>query len=159
MITLFFSSPAISPKLPRIRFLRSAIFLCIFTSSCLAGEFRLVTWNIEWFPGMRPGASGEAAAKHTEDVQRAIAEMNSDILVMQEIRDWEAAQAAVEATGLTVRVVSAFPGRQQVAIASRFPVDSCWAALWEITGKDDPPRGCAFDPVQLPDGHNLPLRW
>jgi exonuclease III len=142
-----------------MRFLRSVIFLFIFASSCLAGEFRLVTWNIEWFPGMRPGASGEAAAKHTEDVQRAIAEMNSDILVMQEIRDWEAAQAAVEATGLTVRVVSAFPGRQQVAIACRFPVDSCWAALWENTGNDDPPRGCAFDPVQLPDGHNLPLRW
>jgi hypothetical protein len=78
---------------------------------------------------------------------------------MQEIRDWEAAQAAVEATGLTVRVVSAFPSRQQPAIANRFPVDSCWAALWEITGKDDPPRGYAFDPVQLPDGHNLPLRW
>jgi hypothetical protein len=85
--------------------------------------------------------------------------MNPDILVMQEIRDWEAAQAAVEATGLTVRFVSAFPGRQQVTSASRFPVDSCWAALWERTGKDDPPRSCAFDPVQLPDGHDLPLRW
>jgi endonuclease/exonuclease/phosphatase family metal-dependent hydrolase len=130
---------------------RLIVALALMATPCLAGEFRLVTWNIEWFPGMSPGASGEAAAKHIEDVQRAIAEMNPDILVMQEIRDWEAAQAAVEATGLTVRVVSAFPGRQQVAIASRFPVDSCWAALWEKTGKDDPPRGYAFAVVKMPD--------
>jgi hypothetical protein len=77
----------IFPKFPKMPFLRSAVFMCLLATPCLAGEFRLVTWNIEWFPGMSPGASGEAAAKHTEDVQRAIAEMNPDILVMQEIRD------------------------------------------------------------------------
>jgi endonuclease/exonuclease/phosphatase family metal-dependent hydrolase len=34
-------------------------------------------------------------------------------------------------------------------------VDSCWAALWEQSGKDDPPRGYAFAVVKLPDGRNL----
>jgi hypothetical protein len=50
-----------------------------------AAEFRVVTWNIEWFLGMRPRADEAVVAKHIEDVQEAITQMNPDILVMQEI--------------------------------------------------------------------------
>jgi endonuclease/exonuclease/phosphatase family metal-dependent hydrolase len=131
--------------------LRAIVLLCLLASSALAGEFRVVTWNIQWFPGMRPGASEEAVQRQTDAVQQAIVEMNPDILVMQEIRNWDAAEAAVALDpALKVQVISRFHGSQQQVIATRFPVDSGWAAMWQKSGSDDPPRGYAFAVVRLP---------
>jgi len=131
--------------------LRVLVILGILAASCIAEEFRVVTWNIQWFPGMRPGATAEAIQNQTEAVQQAIADLKPDILVMQEIQNWEAAQATIAADpSLKVQVVSRFQGSQQQVIASRFPVDSSWAARWEKTGENDPPRGYAFAVVRLP---------
>jgi endonuclease/exonuclease/phosphatase family metal-dependent hydrolase len=121
-----------------------------------AAEFRVVTWNIQWFPGMRPGADEAVVAKHIEDVQNAIAQMNPDILVMQEIRNWEVAEAAIaKVPGLRVEITSRFQGAQQQVIATKFPVDSGWYAAWQKTGENDPPRGYAFAVIMLPRGQKL----
>lgn len=139
--------------LARVRSLILAILVIFLLPNAGAEEFRVATWNIQWFPGLRPGASEEVAAKHFEDVQTAIASIRPDVLLMQEIRNWNAAELAVESDpDLRVQVVSQFPGTQQQVIATKFPVDSGWAAMWERTGKDDPPRGYAFAVIQLPGG-------
>jgi endonuclease/exonuclease/phosphatase family metal-dependent hydrolase len=136
-----------------VRSLTFAILATFLLSSVEAEEFRVATWNIQWFPGMRPGAAEEVVAKHVKDVQTAIADIRPDILLMQEIRNWNAAKLAVEMDPeLRVQVISQFTGTQQQVIATRFPVDSGWAAMWKRTGKDDPPRGYAFAVIQLPGG-------
>jgi endonuclease/exonuclease/phosphatase family metal-dependent hydrolase len=136
-----------------VRSLIFAIFAIFLLSSVEAEEIRVATWNIQWFPGTRPNATEELVAKHIKDVQTAIADIRPDILLMQEIRNWNAAKLAVELNPeLMVHVTSQFTGSQQLVIATRFAVNSGWAAMWKRTGKDDPPRGYAFAVIQLPGG-------
>lgn len=64
-------------------------------------------------------------AKHIEYVQKAIAEMNPYILLTQEIRNWEAAEAVVaKVPDLRVEITSRFQGDQQQVIVTKFPVNS-----------------------------------
>lgn len=115
-------------------------------------QIRVVTWNIEWFPGGKPKATPEEEAAQIEAVQTAIAEMNPDILFMQEIRDLESAKLAVrKVPGLEVAVCSTFQGTQQLVIASKFPVEAAWSEEFKKgTGKDNPPRGFDFAAIRLP---------
>ncbi len=95
----------------------------------------VVTWNLEWFPGQRPNATKEQSAIHTVQVQEAPDQIQPDILLLQEVRDWESVEGAIVGLpDLQVNVVSAFregnkTGSQQVAIISNLPVNSCWSEI------------------------------
>jgi len=79
-----------------------------------AQTFRFTTWNLEWFPN---GSAHEASPEQQQqrisvaaDVLRAI---NPDIILLQEVRDYEVCARLGEAIA---------PGIYHVAICSAFKV-------------------------------------
>ncbi len=113
-------------------------------------------WNVQWFPGRRPNASRAEEIRQTRLVQREIAQLPSDIIGLEEVRDFEHAGIAVKPlAGFKVDVCSNFPPRegqtvaQQVAIASRLPAMSAWAESWKSGAAITPPRGFAFAAYQI----------
>ena len=121
----------------------------------LAADVRCTSWNLEWFPN---GSAHEASAqeqnqriKEAADVLRAI---NPDIILLQEVRDYDACARLGEAIApgiYHVVVCSAFRepfhsglGRQQVAILSKFQAQAEWSEPWKSMNGVDPPRGFAF---------------
>jgi endonuclease/exonuclease/phosphatase family metal-dependent hydrolase len=136
--------------------------LCLLLSSLItaaAEPLRFVTWNLEWFPGLRPTASAEEADKHMKQSQEVLKKLNPDIFVAEEIRDWAVFHELVSAVpGLTVHVVSSFrdteSGRirnQQIGIASKL---KCRGAWWENWAANYPniSRGFSFAALEQPDG-------
>lgn len=143
------------------------IIRVIFVSLALGGQttllragedtFKVVSWNLEWFPGRAPKASQERKEAHIAAVQEALAELKPDILLLQEVRDEEAAKLAVEKLpDMKVAVFSKFYGDQQLAIVTHFPVNSGWSEEWKRKGENDPPRGYNFAAIELP-GSGKPL--
>ena len=108
-------------------------------------------WNIQWFPGRRPGATRREEVKQTQSVHRDLVGIEADVIGLEEVRDFAHASVAVQPLhGFKVDVCSNFPPRegqdisQQVAIASRLQPISAWAELWKSGCKVLPPRGFAF---------------
>jgi endonuclease/exonuclease/phosphatase family metal-dependent hydrolase len=118
-------------------------------------KVRITTWNLEWFPN---GSANEAPAeqqnqriKEAADVLRSI---NPDIILLQEVRDYEACARLDEAIApgvYHVAICSAFRepfqnglGKQQVAILSKFQAQAAWAEPWKSMNGVDSPRGFAF---------------
>ena len=125
---------------------------------------RIVSWNLQWFPGHKPNATDEAAAGHMAAAQKAVAELNPDVLLLQEVRGWDAAAKLCEAVpGLTTHVTTAFEQiipdarPQNQVIAAKMPADSAWSAKWN-GGGSGPPRGYAFAALDAGDGRFL-LCW
>ncbi|HMP71998.1 MAG TPA: endonuclease/exonuclease/phosphatase family protein [Kiritimatiellia bacterium] len=124
----------------------------------------IITWNIEWYPGKRRDAHDERAAEHAALVQRELAAMNPDILLAQEIRDWQAFADLCQAVpGLQPAVVSAFRSEdsgeywpQQIAIGSKLPVLAAWSEFWR-EGEIHPRRGFSAVALQLPQTDQLLL--
>jgi endonuclease/exonuclease/phosphatase family metal-dependent hydrolase len=91
------------------------------------------------------------ASKKAADVLRPI---NPDIVLLQEVRDYDACARLGEAIApgiYHVAVCSAFRepfhsglGRQQVAILSKYQAQAEWAEPWKSMNGVDPPRGFAF---------------
>jgi endonuclease/exonuclease/phosphatase family metal-dependent hydrolase len=120
------------------------------------GELRVATWNMEWFPsGSSSGhATPEIEATNISSAANLLTRLDSDILVLEEIRDLKTCEALVNALKpLTyhVAVCSQFKdsfsgaiGLQQVAILSKQPAVVAWAEDWKSFGVVDPPRGFAF---------------
>jgi endonuclease/exonuclease/phosphatase family metal-dependent hydrolase len=113
-------------------------------------------WNIQWFPGRRPNAKPAEEQRQISEVHRDIAQFQSDIIGMEEVRDWKNAALAVQPlAGFKVDVCSIFPpregqtGTQQVAIASRLQPMSAWAEAWKTSGAITPPRGFAFAAYEI----------
>ena len=113
-------------------------------------------WNVQWFPGRRPNASRAEENRQVSVVHADLARFNSDIIALEEVRDWENATLAVKSLrGFKVDVCSSFPPRegqteaQQVAIASRLQPISAWSELWKPAGAIVPPRGFSFAAYQL----------
>jgi endonuclease/exonuclease/phosphatase family metal-dependent hydrolase len=113
-------------------------------------------WNVQWFPGRRPNASRTEENRQTHAVHADLARLNSDIVALEEVRDYEHASLAVKSlTGFKVDVCSSFLPRegqneaQQVAITSRLEPLSAWSELWKPSGALVPPRGFAFAAYQL----------
>lgn len=112
---------------------------------------RLVTWNLEWFPGKKMVASQEEKDRHFLEVAAILPQFRADIIVLQEVRSDEAAeQLAKLLPGFQVHVTSRFKdpftrqlGEQQVVIMSRFPADGAWAEAWK-RGWANAPRGYAY---------------
>lgn len=125
---------------------------------------RIVTWNIEWFPGRRSNASVEEEQEHITAVRDYLAEVNPDVLLLQEIRDLNSLAAALATLEeYEVHVVSAYRlsggslARQQLAIASRLTAHSAFAERFEAPANGDPtpPRGFAFAALELPGNRVL----
>jgi len=113
-------------------------------------------WNVQWFPGRRPNASRGEENRQIRAVHTDLAQLNSDIVALEEVRDYEHAALAVKPlAGFKVDVCSNFPPRegqneaQQVAITSRLQPLSAWSELWKPSGAIVPPRGFSFAAYQL----------
>ncbi len=113
-------------------------------------------WNIQWFPGRRPGPSQSEENRQIESVHADMKHLDVDILGMEEVRDFAHAGVAVQPlSGFKVDVCANFPPRegqteaQQVAIASRLQPLSAWAEEWKPAGTLSPPRGFAFAAYQV----------
>ena len=113
-------------------------------------------WNIQWFPGRRPNATRAEEQRQVADVHREIGQLSSDVIAMEEARDWNAAALAVQPlNGFHVDVCSTFPPRegqtdtQQVAITSRLWPISAWSELWKPGAAITPPRGFVFAAYEI----------
>ena len=146
--------------------MRRLILLLLLLGSCLhAKEISITTWNLEWFPsGSSKGiATPEVESKRISDAADVLRKLDSDIIVLQEVKDYEVCEALAKAIApkYQVLVCSAFKsgfggiaGLQQVAILSKYPAQSCWSEDWKTFGKVDPPRGFAFAHIQI-DGKDI----
>jgi endonuclease/exonuclease/phosphatase family metal-dependent hydrolase len=134
----------------------TAAFLALSISGYSGAQtVRCTTWNLQWFPN---GSANEASAaqqdqriKEAADVLRPI---NPDILLLQEVRDYDVCARLGEAIApgvYHVAICSAFKepfqaglGKQQVAILSRYQAQAAWTETWKSMNGVDPPRGFAF---------------
>jgi hypothetical protein len=132
--------------------LRWLILLPLILGASNATEIvRLVTWNLEWFPGKKPAASQEERDKHFLEVAAVLPQFRADIIVLQEVRNDDAAERLAKLMpGFEVHVTSRFKdrftnttGEQQVTIMSRFKADGAWAESWK-KGWANAPRGYAY---------------
>ena len=126
-------------------------------------HFKLVFWNIQWFPGGKMDGATEAEVKaQIAAVQSQIEELDPDILGMQEIRDEKAAELAIaKLPGASVQVCSDFLSSrgekttQQLVIASRLPAIGAWWEAWKEGPRITPKRGFAFAAFQPTPGNVL----
>ncbi|MFN2621645.1 MAG: endonuclease/exonuclease/phosphatase family protein [Chthoniobacterales bacterium] len=119
-------------------------------------QLTVTFWNVQWFPGRRPNASHAEENRQIKAVHADIAQLNSDIVAFEEVRDYDHAALAVKPlAGFKVDVCSSFPPRegqneaQQVAITSRLQPLSAWSELWKPSGALVPPRGFSFAAYQV----------
>lgn len=112
---------------------------------------RLVTWNLEWFPGKKPAAAQEERDKHFLEVAAVLPQFRADIIVLQEVRNDDAVQKLAKLLpGFSAHVTSRFTdtftrklGEQQITILSRFKADAAWSESWK-KGWANAPRGYAY---------------
>lgn len=150
----------LQPHFPLNLFYRALVILT-FASGILqaATQLKVVTWNLEWFPGKRPTASTKEADTHMKDARAALLKMNPDVFVGVEVRDWAAFQELVSVIpGLTTHVVSSFVDPetgeirpQQIGIASKL---ICRAATWEPWTANVPniSRGFSYSALETANG-------
>jgi|GEM_PF-937648 len=119
-------------------------------------SIRIVAWNLEWFPGQKPEPTPDAEIMQMEAAKSAVGELNPDVLLLEEVRDWESADKLCAVNPeLKVQVVSRFqPRPQNQVIASKYPVDSGWSESWQHDFTELP-RGYVFAAVELPDHRYL----
>jgi endonuclease/exonuclease/phosphatase family metal-dependent hydrolase len=140
------------------------LVIFVFTTAVVqaAAPLKVVTWNLEWFPGKRPTASAKDVQEHMKDAQAALVKMNPDVFIGVEVRDWAAFQELVSVIpGLTTHVVSSFVDPetgeirpQQIGIASKL---TCRAASWEPWKANVPniSRGFSYVALEKADGSLL----
>ncbi len=127
------------------------LFVLLLGCADAADVVRLVTWNLEWFPGKKPAASQEERDKHFMEVAAVLPQLRADIIVLEEVRNDDAAQRLAKLMpGFSVHVTSRFLdsfkhklGEQQISILSRFKADSAWSESWK-RGWARAPRGYAY---------------
>jgi endonuclease/exonuclease/phosphatase family metal-dependent hydrolase len=136
--------------------LLAALVSALFVAAAPATEIRLMAWNVEWYPGGSPNAEESAVDAQKKLVTQVLQREKPDILVGQELRNWQVfADLAAGVPGLRAVVVSSFRNHngtglwpQQVGIASKLPVEATWAEAWKQSA-DTPPRGFSFAAVNL----------
>ena len=116
---------------------------------------RVTTWNLEWFPNGSPkDALPEEQARRINGAAEVLRRLNPDVLLLQEVRDYDSCSRLAEAIApktYQVAICSAFKepfqsgfGRQQVAILAKYPAQAAWAERWKSMEGIDPPRGFVF---------------
>jgi endonuclease/exonuclease/phosphatase family metal-dependent hydrolase len=156
------SLAGLRPLLSLIRCLALAALcgglLTLNTAAESEGGISVVSWNIEWYPGKKNFARGEEMREHAKIVQAELEKLNPDILLAQEMRDWDSfARLTDVVPDLRPAVVSAFTSRrtgeywrQQLGIASKLPVMAAWSERWQMQDEIQPPRGFAAALIRLP---------
>ena len=127
-----------------------------------AVSLNIVSWNIEWYPGKRRFARGPEMAAHAALVNPQLGEMNPDILLAQEMRDWNAfARLTDEVEGLRPASVSAFTHEstdeywnQQLGIASKLHIAAAWSEPWSEGAEITPGRGFNAAVLRIPGGYD-----
>src|SRR4029453_16281139 len=75
-------------------------------------KVRITTWNLEWFPNGSPHeATPEKQAQRIQAAADVLKQLNPDILLLQEVRDYDACARlgdAIQPGAHTVVVCSAF---------------------------------------------------
>jgi endonuclease/exonuclease/phosphatase family metal-dependent hydrolase len=118
-------------------------------------RIRITTWNLEWFPnGSAKEAPPEQQNQRIKEAADVLRPINPDIILLQEVRDYDACARLGEAIApgiYHVAICSAFKepfhngfGRQQVAILSKYQAQAAWSEPWKSMNGVDPPRGFAF---------------
>lgn len=136
---------------------RVALACALLTAAAAsAAPVKIVSWNIEWFPGRDPNPTPEMEREHMAEVQDMLRRIQPDVLLIIEARNAEVVRRAVEVVpGLHLNAISEFAGRaQQIAIASRYPMRRGGQATW-LRFFAGPPRGFTFAELELPDGKCL----
>jgi endonuclease/exonuclease/phosphatase family protein len=112
-------------------------------------KIRITTWNLEWFPnGSAREATQEKQAERIKAAADVLKDLNPDILLLQEVRDYDACNRlgeAIQPGAYTVVICSAFKGgKQEEAILAKIPAQAAWSESWKSMEGIDPPRGFAF---------------
>ena len=112
-------------------------------------KVRVTTWNLEWFPNGSPhDATLEKQAQRIDAAADVLRKLDPDILLLQEMRDYDACTRLGEAIhpgAYQVAICSAFKGaKQQEAIIAKISAQAAWSESWKSMEGIDPPRGFAF---------------
>jgi endonuclease/exonuclease/phosphatase family metal-dependent hydrolase len=112
-------------------------------------KIRITTWNLEWFPnGSSHDAPPEKQAQRIEAAADVLRKLDPDILLLQEMRDYDACARlgeAIHPSTYQVAICSAFKGaKQEEAIIAKIPAQAAWSEAWKSMEGIDPPRGFAF---------------
>jgi endonuclease/exonuclease/phosphatase family metal-dependent hydrolase len=112
-------------------------------------RLRITTWNLEWFPNGSPReTTPEKQAQRIEAAADVLKKVDPDILLLQEMRDYDSCVRLGEAIhpgAYQVAICSAFKGaKQQEAILAKIPAQAAWSEAWKSMAGIDPPRGFAF---------------
>jgi endonuclease/exonuclease/phosphatase family metal-dependent hydrolase len=129
--------------------------LALAAPALSAASVRVTTWNLEWFPNGSPKELPPAEqTKRIAAAADVLRLLNSDVILLQEVRDYEACARLAEAIHphtYQVAICSAFKepytpglGKQQVAILAKVPAQAAWSESWKSMNGVDPPRGFAF---------------
>jgi endonuclease/exonuclease/phosphatase family metal-dependent hydrolase len=121
--------------------------------SCLAGTFRVTTWNLE------VPALADANDNRLEEAATALKQINPDVILLQQVRDWKLCDQLAQAlkpAQYTVQVCSSFRdartgalSKQQVAILSKAKAYFSWSEGWRPQGEATLPGGFAFAAFQV----------
>lgn len=132
-----------------------AALLAVATPILAAAPIRVTTWNLEWFPNGTPKELPPSEQdKRIAAAANVLRPLNPDIILLQEVRDYDVCARLAEAIKphtYHVAICSAFRepfapglGKQQVAIMAREPAQAAWSESWKSMEGVDPPRGFAF---------------
>jgi endonuclease/exonuclease/phosphatase family metal-dependent hydrolase len=135
--------------------LASLVVASAVSESTEPTRIRITTWNLEWFPnGSAHEASAEQQNQRINEAANVLRSINPDIILLQEVRDYDACARLGEAIApgiYHVAICSAFKepfqsglGKQQVAILSKYQAQAAWSERWKSVNHVDPPRGFAF---------------
>ena len=139
----------------------TALILAFVSDASSLGDgavIRITTWNLEWFPNGSPKRiPAEEQAKRIAAAADVLRPLNSDILLLQEVQDYDACARLAEAIRphtYQVAICSAFKGgKQQVAILGKEPAQAAWAEPWKSMEGVDPRRGLAFAWFKIGNGN------
>ena len=145
-------------KQPHLRRLAVAILCALLAILQDAGGevVRIVTWNLEWFPGGKPNSSQVERLIHTSAAKDVLIDIRPDILCLQEVRDWDSVSELVSILpGFQTLVVSRFREMgssgplsiQQLAIASNRPTEAAWSESFKPS-LATPPTGFSFAAIR-----------
>jgi len=126
------------------------------------GSLKVVSWNMEWFPGKRPTASAAEIDVHMKAGQEALKAINPDIFIGVEITDWDAFYKVCSVVpDLVVHVVSSFVDPQtgeirpqQIGIASKLKCHGAWWEAWKANVPNIS-RGFSFAALEPAGGGGL----
>jgi endonuclease/exonuclease/phosphatase family metal-dependent hydrolase len=135
--------------------LASVVVSSILGGSTEPAKVQITTWNLQWVPsGSAKEAPPEQQDQRIKEAANVLRPINPDIILLQEVRDYDACTRLSEAIApgiYHVAICSAFKepfhsglGKQQVAILSKYHAQAAWSEPWKSMNGVDPPTGFAF---------------